>query len=100
MPPWVRVAVANRQRGRAGGGAGREIAAAPGAGYHSDKAVSGLQALGFGPRVATGRPKHHAPLGPVQAGPLTAKAAAKEKVKAKLQTAAGRAAYGPGLFAV
>jgi transposase len=68
--------------------------------YYSEKAVSGLQALGFDPYVATQRQKHHhhhdaALLGePAQAEALPAKVNAKEKMRAKLRTAVGRAVYG------
>lgn len=72
----------------------RKIAAVLDTGYYSEKAVSDLEALGFDPYVATGRQKHHAPLGPVQTEPLSAKATAKQKMGAKLQTALGRAVYG------
>jgi transposase len=78
-------------------------------GYFSDKAVSGLEALGLAPYIATERHKHHAQA-PVPApgqvalaaaveAELAAAAAAKEqsaqaKMRAKLQTEGGRAVYG------
>ena len=64
------------------------------AGYFSEKAVSGLEALGVDPYIAVERQKHHAPLGAVEPGPLPAKATAKEKMRAKLRTEQGRAVYG------
>jgi transposase len=60
-------------------------------GYFSERAVSGLAALGLDPYVATGRHKHHAPL---EAATVTAAATAKEKMQVKLRTARGRAVYG------
>jgi transposase len=63
-------------------------------GYFSEKAVSGLEGLGFDPHIATERQKHHAPLGAVEPGPLPAKATVKEKMREKLQTPVGRAVYG------
>src|SRR5215213_1898357 len=73
-------------------GKGRKIAAALDAGYYSEKAVSGLEGLGFEPYVATGRQKHHAPLSPEEA--LPAKPSAKQRMQAKLRTRVGRAVYG------
>jgi transposase len=71
-----------------------KIASLHDTGYFSDKTVSGLEALGLEPYIATERQKHHAPLGTVEAEPLPAKATAKEQMRAKLQTARGRAVYG------
>jgi hypothetical protein len=56
--------------------------------------VSGLIALGLEPYIAVERQKHHGPLGGVEAEPLPAKATGKEKMRAKLRTALGRAVYG------
>jgi transposase len=69
----------------------QKIAAAQDSGYFSDPAVSGLEALGFEPYVATERHKHHAAAG--TAAPA-AGAAAVERMRAKLRTAVGRAVYG------
>jgi transposase len=83
-------------------------------GYFSAKAVSGLEALGFDPYVATERQKHHTPVTVPAPLPValaagvaaemaaatasaereSASAAAKKKMQAKLQTARGRAVYG------
>jgi transposase len=82
------------------GKAEQKVAAVLDAGYYSEKAVSGLQALGFDPYVATQRQKHHDAgllVGPAQqAEALPAKKAssAKEKMRAKLRTEVGRAVYG------
>jgi transposase len=70
----------------------QKIAAVLDTGYYSEKAVSGLEDLGFDPYVATGRHKHHAPLLPEES--LPAKPTAKQKMGAKLRTAVGRAVYG------
>jgi transposase len=75
-------------------GQAQKIISLEDSGYYSDKAVSGLEALGFDPHIATQRQKHHAPLGAIEAGPLPAKATAKERMQAKLQTPRGRAVYG------
>jgi transposase len=72
----------------------QKIAGVLDTGYFSEKAVAGLEKLGIDPHIATERQKHHAPLGTAEAAPLPAKATAKEKMKAKLQTAQGRAVYG------
>ena len=73
-------------------GKGRKIAAVLDTGYYSEKAVSGLEGLGFEPYVATGRQKHHASLLPEE--PLPAKPTAKQRMQAKLRTRVGRAVYG------
>jgi len=75
-------------------GQAQQIASLGDTGYFSDKAVSGLEALGFDPYLATERQKHHAPLGTVEPGALPAKATARQKMRAKLQTERGRAVYG------
>lgn len=72
----------------------QKIASLEDSGYFSEKAVSGLEALGFDPYIATERQKHHAPLGADQPEPMPAKATVKEKMRAKLQTECGRAVYG------
>jgi transposase len=62
-------------------------------GYYSDKAVSGLEALGLDPYIAVERQKHHAPaLAVAEAGQPGA--TAKDKMRAKLRTERGRAVYG------
>jgi transposase len=75
-------------------GAVEKIAGVLDTGYFSEKAVAGLQELGFDPHIATERQKHHAPLNAPPGAPLPAKPTAKDKMKAKLQTAQGRAVYG------
>jgi hypothetical protein len=97
--PMARMALANLEQAGIQGpvderGERQKIVGVLDTGYYSEKAVSGLEALGFDPYVATGRQKHHAPIGPVPAEPLAAKAPAKEKMAAKLQTAVGQAVYG------
>jgi hypothetical protein len=97
--PMAKQALANLEaagieRPRDTQGEVQKIANVADTGYFSDKAVSGLEALGFDPHIATERQKHHAPLGAVEPAPLPAKATAKEKMRAKLQTPRGRAVYG------
>lgn len=97
--PMARQALANLEvagiaRPRDEAGKEQKIIGVLDTGYDSEKAVSGLEALGFDPYVATGRQKHHAPLVPEPTEPLTDKSSAKQKMGAKLQTALGRAVYG------
>lgn len=61
-------------------------------GYFSGAAVAGLEALGLDPHIATERQRHHAAA--VAALALPAKATPQERMRAKLQTARGRAVYG------
>src|SRR5947209_7634627 len=72
----------------------QKIVNAADTGYFSAQAVSGLEALGLDPYLATERQKHHAPTGAPAAGPVPAGATAQEKMRAKLRTARGRAVYG------
>ena len=97
--PMARKALANLQaagieRPRDAQGQVQKIVSLNDTGYFSEKAVSGLEALGFDPHIATERQKHHAPLTAPQTESLPAKATAKEKMHAKLQTKRGRAVYG------
>lgn len=61
-------------------------------GYFSEGAVTGLEALGLDPYIATERQKHHAAA--AAAAPRPGKATAQEEMRAKLQTPQGRAVYG------
>ena len=97
--PMAKQALANLEaagieRSRDANGQVQKIASLDDSGYFSDKAVSGLEELGFDPYMATERQKHHSGLGVVEAEPLPARATAKEKMQAKLRTALGRAVYG------
>jgi transposase len=69
----------------------RKIVSLEDTGYFSAQAVTGLEALGLDPYLATERQKHHAA---TPAAPLPAKATAQEEMRAKLQTPRGRAVYG------
>jgi transposase len=94
--PMARQALTNLERAgierpRDAAGQVQKTAAALDSGYWSDPAVSGLEALGFDPYVATARHKHHAPAG---AAVPAAGAPAVERMRAKLRTAVGRAVYG------
>ena len=95
--PMAQQALANLERAgierpRDAQGQVPKIAAAQDSGYFSDTAVSGLEALGFDPYVATERQQHHAPAGAAAAA-LPAGATAVERMRAKLRTAGGRALY-------
>ena len=67
-------------------------------GYFGESAVAALEREGFDPYIATERQRHHvAPAAsaaePASAGSTTSPATAKERMRAKLLTAAGRALY-------
>jgi transposase len=79
------------ERPRDAAGQQQPIAAALDSGYFSGQAVSGLEALGFDPYLATERQKHH---GSPAAPPRSGKGTPTEQMRAKLQTARGRAVYG------
>ena len=68
----------------------RKIPATLDSGYFSAAAVADLEGLGFDPYMATRRQQHHTAAGAV---PLPAGATAKERMAAKVGTAAGRALY-------
>ena len=63
------------------------------AGYFSEKAVGDLESMGIDPHIAIGRQKHHEI--PVAAEPAepSSEASAKEKMKKKLSSAAGKVLY-------
>ena len=71
-------------------GQAQKIPATADSGYFSAAAVEGLEAAGFDPFLATKRQKHHEA---ETAEPLAAEATAKERMAAKVRTAAGRALY-------
>ena len=63
------------------------------AGYFSEKAVGELESMGIDPHIALGRQKHHeTPVAAETAVPST-EASAKEKMKEKLGSAAGKTLY-------
>jgi hypothetical protein len=70
----------------------QQVVNAADTGYFSALAVSGLEALGLDPYIATERQKHHAAA--PAAGPVPAGAPAQEQMRAKLRTGRGRAVYG------
>ena len=80
------------ERPRTADGSVQKIAAALDAGYFSATTVAGLEALDIDPYLATERHKHHA--APAAAGAVANGATAKERMRAKVQTALGRAVYG------
>jgi transposase len=69
------------------------IPAALDTGYFSGPAVEALERAGFDPYIATERQRHHEVITPSAAEPAAKPATAKEKMQAKLKTAAGRAVY-------
>src|SRR5262249_24121113 len=79
------------ERPRDAQGQVQKILSLEASGYFSEKAVSGLEALGLDPYVATERSRHHAPLA---GGAVPTRTTAKEKMQAKLRAARGRAVYG------
>jgi transposase len=76
-------------------GARPPIPAALDTGYFSAEAVAGLEREGFDPHIATERQRHHGATDPAASGsaPEPEPATVKEKMRAKLKTAAGRAVY-------
>jgi transposase len=96
--PMAQQALANLEaagiaRPRDAAGQVQKIVSVEDTGYFSAKAVTGLEALGLDPYIATERQRHHA-LTPAVATPVPAKATAQEAMRAKLRTARGRAVYG------
>ena len=63
------------------------------AGYFSEKAIEELEKLGMDPHVATGRQKHNETSEPAVKGEAAPAASAKEKMRHKLRTAAGKLLY-------
>ena len=76
-------------------GARSPIPAALDTGYFSAEAVAALEREGFDPHIATERQRHHATTTPAEpeSEPAPEPATAKEKMQAKLKSAAGRAIY-------
>jgi transposase len=70
-------------------GAVQKIPATYDSGYYSAAAADAVEHLGFEPYRATGRQRHHAPEAEGSEPPATA----KERMAAKVRTAAGRALY-------
>jgi transposase len=63
------------------------------AGYFSEKAVGDLESMGIDPHIAIGRQKHHETPVPAEPAVPSAGVSAKEKMKEKLGSAAGKAIY-------
>jgi transposase len=75
-------------------GARPAIPAALDTGYFSAAAVAGLEREGFDPHIATERQRHHSATSPAAGSePAAEPVTAKEKMRAKLKTPAGRAVY-------
>jgi transposase len=62
-------------------------------GYFSEKAVGELEAMGIDPHIALGRQKHHESPVAAEPGMPPTKVGAKEKMRHKLGSAAGKALY-------
>ena len=62
-------------------------------GYYSEAATQGLEALGFDPYMATKRQKHHEATTPPAAAASGREATARERMAAKVASAAGQALY-------
>ena len=94
------LAAAGIERPHDGQGGVQKIVSLEDTGYFSEKAVAGLEALGFEPYIAVGRQKHHVQAVATLVPPALAaaaekrKATAKEEMRAKVQTPRGRAVYG------
>ena len=69
------------------------IPAALDTGYFSAEAVAGMEREGFDPHIATERQRHHSATSTAASEPAPGPTTAKEKMQAKLKTAAGRAVY-------
>ena len=96
--PMAQQALANLEaagleRPRVADGTVQPILSLADSGSFSERAVSGLEALGLDPYVATGRQKHRASVASSPASSPTG-ATAKERMQAKLQGGCGRAVYG------
>jgi transposase len=63
------------------------------AGYFSEKAVGDLDSMGIDPHIALGRQKHHEAPDPAEPAVPSTEASAKEKMRHKLGSAAGKALY-------
>lgn len=63
------------------------------AGYFSEKAVGELETMGIDPYIAIGRQRHHETPVATEPAASSTQASAKEKMKEKLGTAAGKAVY-------
>jgi transposase len=87
------LAAAGIERPRDAQGQTQKILSVEDTGYFSATAVVGLLALDLDPYIATERQKHHAAVA-TAAVPVTAGASPAEQMRAKLQTAQGRAVYG------
>lgn len=97
--PMAEKALANLQaagiaRPRDAAGQVQTIVSLEDSGYFSEKAVSGLEALGLDPYLATERQQHHPPAEASTPAALPATGTAKEAMRAELRTARGRAVYG------
>jgi transposase len=97
--PMARAALDNLsaagiERPRGADGAARPIPNTADSGYFSEKAVGELEALGMDPHIAIDRQKHHEEAAAEAPAPAPAQeASAKEKMRHKLGSTAGKALY-------
>jgi hypothetical protein len=80
---------AGMERPKDAAGVVQKIPATYDSGYYSEAAAEAVELVGFDPYMATGRQRHHASEAEVAEPPTTA----KERMAAKVRTAAGRALY-------
>jgi transposase len=78
---------------KAADGTAAPIANTADSGYFSEKAVGELESMGIDPHIAIGRQKHHEIPVAVESAEPSIEASAKEKMKEKLGSAAGKALY-------
>jgi transposase len=95
--PMARAALANVsaagiERPRGADGEPTPIPNTADSGYFSEKAVGELESLGMDPHVAVGRQKHHEEAAAEAPAP-SPEASAKDKMRHKLRSAAGKALY-------
>lgn len=81
------------ERPKAADGTGMPIPNTADTGYFSEKAVEGLEQIGLDPYVAVERQKHHDTTATSGAPAPSAGTSAKEKMRAKLGSATGKALY-------
>jgi transposase len=86
------LSAAGIERPRGADGTPRPIPNTADSGYFSEQAVGELEALGMAPHVAIDRQKHHEEVAAETPAPSPA-ASAKDKMRHKLRSAAGKALY-------
>ena len=87
------LAAAGIERPKAADGTAVPITNTADTGYFSEKVIEELEKLGMDPHVATGRQKNNETPEPAVKGEAASTASAKEKMRHKLRTAAGKLLY-------